>query len=253
MCKDFDLKRNSLLLEQTLHWQPSLNQLEQFTQLQFLLREWNKRVNLTRLIEDNDFWISQIIDSLWPIKNEHLHSKESKKIIDVGSGCGFPGLAIAIALPKASLVLVDSIKRKTIALKDITRGLGLHSRVHVINERVELLGQNSSYRGSFDLSLARAVASTPVVAEYLIPFLNNTGEALIYKGKWNPHELKGLNNALIPLQGKIKEIQCLDLPDKRGVRHVITITGSKECPKKFPRGVGIPNKKPLGNQSFDNL
>jgi len=246
MPKEKILQTNQLLISKALNWTPSINQIEKFTKLQLLLRDWNRKTNLTRLTEGNDFWIGQVIDSLWPLKKELQNSQTSCKIIDVGSGCGLPGLAIAIALPNSSLTLVDSINRKTIAIKNIAEGLGLTSRVNVINKRIELLGQDSSYRNSFDLSLARAVASSEIVAEYLIPFLNNIGEALIYKGKWTFDEQRKLKKALILLKGEINQIQRFDLPENKGTRHIIRVKCLEKCPEKYPRGIGIPNKKPLG-------
>ena len=97
-------------------WQPSSDQLQQFTRLQELLRDWNSRVNLTRLVEGEDYWISQIFDSLWPLQ-PWLGKSEPLKVIDVGTGGGFPGLAIAIALPQAQLTLVDSVGRKVQAVQ----------------------------------------------------------------------------------------------------------------------------------------
>jgi len=179
MTKHINLKNNHLLISKVLAWQPSTKQLEQFEQLQFFLKKWNTKLNLTRLLEGNDYWIGQVIDSLWPFTNELQNSDVTKKIIDVGSGCGLPGLAIAIALPKVSLTLVDSISRKTTAIKSISEELGLNSRVSVVNERVELLGQQISYRGSYDIALARAVGTAEVVAEYLVPFLDNSGDIIL--------------------------------------------------------------------------
>ncbi len=241
-----NFKRNISLIQESMNWEPSLIQIEQFTHLQFLLSKWNKKVNLTRLINGNDFWVSQVIDSLWPIREICKDQKNSTKIIDVGSGCGLPGLAFAIALPKTSLTLVDSLMRKTNALQEITRELGMTSRVLIINERIENLGQDIHFRGTYDMALARAVGPSPVVAEYLIPLLNQTGEALIYKGKWSSHDEKSLKNALIELKAEIKAIRRIDLPKGRGSRHVISISKSGECPSKYPRSNGIPNKKPLG-------
>ena len=99
-----------------LQWKPSTEQFKQFITLQELLKEWNKKVNLTCLTEGNDFWISQILDSLWPLTNELTDQAQNFSIIDVGTGCGLPGLALAIAFPNASITLVDSIKKKTCLL-----------------------------------------------------------------------------------------------------------------------------------------
>ncbi|WP_269621817.1 16S rRNA (guanine(527)-N(7))-methyltransferase RsmG [Prochlorococcus marinus] len=236
-----------------LDWHPTKQQFEQFTKLQNLLREWNKNINLTRLIEDNDFWISQIIDSLWPIKNELKNHDKQLQIIDVGTGCGLPGLAIAIALPNSSITLVDSIYKKTHAVKEITKDLGLKSRVSIRTERIEVTGQSSQFRGNFDLAIARAVAQGAVLAEYLIPLLKPSGQAILYKGQWQESEKKELIEALAILKGKILSSEYFLLPEHQGKRHSIRLGSTHECPKKFPRSIGIPLKQPLNNQSTTNL
>ena len=120
-------------------WQPSSDQLQQFQRLQELLRDWNSRVNLTRLVEGEDYWISQIFDSLWPLQ-PWLSKSEPLKVIDVGTGGGFPGLAIAIALPQAQLTLVDSVGRKVQAVQAMADALGLGERVQLRCERAEKTG-----------------------------------------------------------------------------------------------------------------
>ena len=98
----------------------------------------------------------------------------------------------------------------------------------------------------FDLALARALSAAPVVAEYLIPLIRPEGEALIYKGKWSQSNEKELNNTLIVLKSKIQKVERLELPANQGVRHVIRLTLNSSCPKEYPRPIGIPEKKPLG-------
>ena len=120
-----------------LGWHPSAHQMSQFNNLQSLLRDWNARINLTRLVEGDDYWIAQIFDSLWPLRRELADPSKRRRCIDVGTGGGFPGLAIAIAMPGAELTLVDSVKRKTHAVGAMARELGMSSRVHVRNERIE--------------------------------------------------------------------------------------------------------------------
>ena len=230
-----------------IKWHPTKNQIEKFIQLQFLLEEWNKTTNLTRLIHGNDYWISQVCDSLWPLTKELQSPNLSYKCIDVGSGCGFPGLALAIALPNANITLLDSSNKKTTFLKEVSKEIGLNTRIQIIRERAELTAHNQSFRRKFDYAMARAVAPAAVVAEYLIPFLNSTGQGLIFKGKWTNQEQNNLARALITLNAKLKESQKFDLPDNRGIRNVIRIESIGECPNKYPRTVGIPRRQPLGN------
>ena len=162
-----------------LGWQPNDTQLSQLKELQSLLRHWNSRVNLTRLVENEEFWIAQVFDSLWPLEHELRAPDLPRRCIDVGTGGGFPGLAVAIALPATTLTLVDSVGRKTAAVESMANSLGLGARVDVRTERIEITGQERSCRGRFDLAMARAVATPPVVAEYLVPLLAHQGQALL--------------------------------------------------------------------------
>lgn len=236
-----------------LGWQPSIDQLNQLKMLQLLLRHWNSQTNLTRLVDGNDYWISQIYDSLWPLRRELSDPSLPRSCIDVGTGGGFPGLAAAIALPAASLTLVDSVKRKTTAVAGMVKELGLESRVTVLTERVEQTGQNEMFRGSFDLAMARAVGAAPVVAEYLIPLLNPCGEALLFRGLWNPTDEQELCSAIAPLNASLKDVERMDLPANRGVRHLVRLKPKSTCPAVFPRPVGIPAKSPLGSHALESL
>ena len=164
-----------------LEWVPSEKQLAQFIHLQELLKEWNKKTNLTRLVNGDDFWTAQVCDSLLPLYEELQYPELSHKYIDIGSGCGFPGIAIAIAMPNANMTLLDSSNKKTTFLKEVSKEIGLNSRITVVNERAETAGRDPIFRSNFDYAIARAVASANVVAEYLVPFLNSTGQALIFK------------------------------------------------------------------------
>ncbi len=241
----FDKSDRSLW--EALQWQPSYQQIDQFVKLQILLRELNTRLNLTRLIEGEHYWISQVFDSLWPLKDELKNPLRLRECVDIGAGCGFPGIAIAIALPKSKMTLIDSSSRKTKALKTIITELGLDRRIVVRTERAEITGQNSNFRGKFDLAMARAVGRVSEVAEYLIPLIKSNGEALIYQGHWRQQDLQELNTALIPLHGTISKIDKTDLPGERGIRHQIRLKAINHCPEKYPRAVGIPKKRPLGH------
>ncbi len=231
---------------ESMHWHPSSTQIEQFISLQKVLTHWNRQVNLTRLVKDEDYWIAHVFDSLWPLKNE-LESPEQKiSLIDIGSGCGFPGLAVAIAMPQCKVTLVEANSRKALILKKISSHLGLSKRIKVLTERAEVTGRNPRYRGMFDLAMARAVGAPPVVAEYLIPLIKPTGEALLFVGKWYASDERLLKKALIQLEAKIKLIERCELPNDKGTRHSVRLISKTTCPGKFPRSAGVPRKKPLG-------
>ena len=229
-----------------LGWQPSQAQRDQLIALQGLLQSWNQKVNLTRLVDGDDFWVGQVFDSLWPLTGELQSPEQPLHWIDVGTGGGFPGLAIAIALPKARVTLLDSVGRKTAAVEAMANTLGLADRVRVRTERIETTGRDGAFRGSFDRAVARAVAAAPVVAEYLVPLLNTDGQALLYRGQWNDTDAVPFNKALRLLQARLVEVQHRQLPNDRGTRHLLRVQPNGPCPRSYPRAVGTPSREPLG-------
>ena len=234
-------------LWRSLGWIPAPQQLAQFRDLQERLRDWNGRLNLTRLVEGDDFWIAQLYDSLWPWRDLLQAPPATLSLIDVGTGGGFPGLALAIALPASRVTLVDSVGRKAEAVRAMAGGLGLEQRVTIRCERVETTGQDPSCRGRFDWALARAVAAAPVVAEYLVPLLRSSGRALLYRGQWEPDDQRTLERALLPLQAAVERVERRELPAGRGVRHAVLLKPLGPCPPTYPRPVGVPAKLPLGS------
>ena len=236
-----------------LGWQPSPQQEERFLQLQDLLRHWNGHLNLTRLVEGDDYWVAQVFDSLWPLRPLLKEEPEaSPEVIDVGTGGGFPGLAVAIALPQARLTLVDSVGRKVEAVRAMAADLGLAARVQLRCERIERTGQTAATRGRFDWALARAVARAPVVAEYLVPLLRPEGRALLYRGQWSPEDQAELERALVPLRARLEGVERQELPADRGGRHALLLRPTGPCPKAYPRAVGVPARQPLGESAAEH-
>ena len=232
---------------EVLGWRPETSQLEQLKALQDQLRSWNSRVNLTRLVEGDDYWINQVFDSLWPLQEELRTPHQSRLAIDVGTGGGFPGLAVAIALPGTQMTLLDSVGRKTAAVQAMVDALNLRDRVNVRTERIESAGHDPTLRGAFNLAMARAVAAAPVVAEYLVPLLQPKGSALLYRGQWGEADQRQLKRALLPLKAQLSSSQHCQLPADRGVRHLIRVQPVSPCPRQFPRAVGVPSRQPLGD------
>ncbi|MEO1001889.1 MAG: 16S rRNA (guanine(527)-N(7))-methyltransferase RsmG [Cyanobacteria bacterium J06638_7] len=236
-----------------LGWQPAVEQLGQFEVLQQQLRHWNSRLNLSRLVEGDDYWIAQVFDSLWPLLPLLQAAPAAPagapplELIDVGTGGGFPGLAVAIALPGARFTLVDSVGRKLEAVRAMAESLGLAERLNFRCERIELSGHDPSCRGRFHWALARAVAGAPVVAEYLVPLLRPSGRALLYRGQWSAEDQAALQRALTPLQARLESCRSIELPGGRGRRHVLTLQPNAPCPSTYPRAVGVPAKQPLGS------
>ena len=235
-----------------LGWQPSPEQETLLRALQDQLRLWNSRLNLTRLVEGDDFWIAQVFDSLWPLASTIRSAQDGPgqaglQLIDVGTGGGFPGLALAIALPGARLTLVDSVQRKIEAVRAMAAALGLEDRLEFCSDRIETLGRSQPWRGRYDWALARAVAPAPVVAEYLVPLLKPTGQALLYRGQWSSDDEQQLTAAAALLKARVSAVEGTELPAGRGQRHAISLSPIAPCPMRYPRAVGLPAKQPLGS------
>lgn len=232
----------------SLGWTPEPDQLAQLMALNHQLRDWNQRVNLTRLVQGDDYWIGQVFDSLWPLRDLlDAAQGDPVEVIDVGTGGGFPGLAVAIALPAAQLTLVDSVGRKIEAVRAMAAALGLGERVSLRWERVERSGRTPECRGRFDWAIARAVAGAPVVAEYLVPLLRPTGRAVLYRGQWGVDDRSALERAAQRLRAEVETVDAIELPAGRGVRHAVRLRPLAPCPEVYPRPVGVALKAPLGS------
>jgi len=216
-----------------------------FQELRIRIQELNYKTNLTRLIEGDDYWISQVYDSLWTFKENSKKIFDNKKFIDIGSGCGFPGFAYAITHPNSEIYLVDSSKKKTDSLKEIIKRMNFKNNIFVINDRIENVGRQSSFKKSFDIATARAVSNPSTVAEYILPMLEQNGLGILYCGKWRNEDNKNLENTLNVLEGKIMEIKSKSLPKEKGIRNVIFIKPKASCPDIFPRSIGKAEKYPL--------
>ena len=216
-----------------------------FQELQIKIEELNNKTNLTRLIDGDDYWISQVFDSIWPFKiNTNIHF-DNKKFLDIGSGCGFPGLAYAITHPRSEIYLIDSSKKKTDALKILIKEINFRNNIHVINDRIENLAHQSLMRNSFDMATTRAVSNPSTVSEYILPMLKKDGLGILYCGKWTDEESKNLDKTLQILEGKVKEKKKILLPRSKGTRNIILIQPKNFCPEIYPRKVGKPKKNPL--------
>ena len=216
-----------------------------FKELQKRIQELNQKTNLTRLIKGDDYWISQVYDSIWPFKENSNINFDNRKFIDIGSGCGFPGFAFAITHPNAEVYLVDSSKKKSDSLKEIIKRINFKNNIFVINDRIENLARQSLYRNSFNIATARAVSNPSTVSEYIMPMLREHGLGVLYCGKWGHQEIKNLEKTLKVLEGQIVETKSNFLPGGRGVRNAIFVEPKASCPEIYPRRIGIAKKYPL--------
>ena len=216
-----------------------------FKELRILIEKLNNKINLTRLIEGDDFWVSQVFDSIWPFKIFPNINFDNKKFLDIGSGCGFPGLAYAITHPTSEIYLIDSSKKKTDALKILIKEINFKNKIHIINDRIENLAHQTSMRNSFHIATTRAVSNPSTVSEYILPMLEKEGLGVLYCGKWTDKENKNLDKTLEILEGKVKEKKKIMLPRSKGTRNIILIQPKNYCSEIYPRKVGKPEKNPL--------
>jgi 16S rRNA (guanine527-N7)-methyltransferase len=206
------------------------------------LRDWNQRFNLTAITDPDDITIKHFIDSLSCLLIEGF--LPPGKVIDVGTGAGFPGIPIKIVYPQFQMTLVESIGKKLDFCRHVCKSLGLEG-VDFVQARAENLGKDRVYREQYDWTLARAVAVLPALLEYLLPFLRLGGRAIIQKGETGPVETHSAATALVVLGGEIKQVLPVELPRVAETRYLIVVDKIARTPEKYPRRPGIPAKRPL--------
>lgn len=232
------------LWEKTLGWKPSPQQQALFQRLYELIIEGNRQLNLTRITNPEDFWEKHLWDSLRGIKFLISAEKEEIKIIDLGTGAGFPGIPVAICVENCTVNLVDSTKKKINFINNILPILNL-DRVIATTCRAEEIGRDRQHRETYDIALIRAVSSATACVEYALPLLKQGGLAVIYRGSWTQSETINLEIAVQQLGGAIESIEKFNTPLSNGDRHCLYLRKIASTPAKFPRGVGVPNQRPL--------
>lgn len=217
-------------------------QLEQFEIFYRRVVEWNEKINLTAITGEKDFAVKHIIDSL-SVWDEKIFSTV-KKVIDVGTGAGFPGLPLKIFKPELEIILLDSLAKRVEFLKKIVAELNLQG-VTCLHGRAEDFARQEKFREQFDLATSRAVARLNVLAEYCLPFVKIGGVFAALKGKKFSEEIVEAKSAVKILGGGEIKFAEKFLPDLTDSRAVIYIRKEKSSPKKFPRKAGTPLKNPL--------
>jgi 16S rRNA (guanine527-N7)-methyltransferase len=249
---DTDLMTTQLPLmleewQQTTGWQPGATQLLQFQNFFDLVCLANKSLNLTRILEPVDFWEKHLWDSLQPVLTRP-ELQGAAKVIDLGTGGGFPGLPIAIAYPDWAVTVMDSTAKKISFIESGLATLEL-TNVKTVVDRTESLARNPLHRDTYQLATIRAVAEAAVCAEYAVPFLAIGGTAILYRGRWSAEETVDLTSAVEQLGAKITEISAYTTPLSQGERHCIYIQKERPTSTKFPRAVGTPSQKPLSQHT----
>jgi 16S rRNA (guanine527-N7)-methyltransferase len=218
------------------------NQIEAFNQYQEELIKWNQIMNLTAIAAPAEIEVKHFIDSLTCLLA--MDCTKPIKIIDVGTGAGFPGIPLKIVYPSIILTLSESVGKKVEFCQHIVMMLDL-KQTTVLSTRIENIGQDPNYREIFDYALARAVASLPTLVEYLLPLVKVGGHVIAQKGKNIKEELLAAHNAIEILGGEIETTISLQLPYVNEDRHLIVLRKVHPTSSKYPRRPGIPIKKPL--------
>lgn len=206
------------------------------------LLEWNQKFNLTAIRDVESIRTKHFLDSFSCVLA--WKAAPPTRLIDVGTGAGFPGVPLKILYPNLKLTLVESVGKKAMFCQHIVRVLGLE-HVDVVQARAEDLGQNANHREKYDWAVARAVANLNVLSEYLIPLVKVGGTMLAQKGESGPAEAQSAEQTMKLLGGKLKQLIPVNLPGVADDRYLILVDKVAATPPKYPRKPGIAAKQPL--------
>jgi len=216
-------------------------QLQQFQVFADLLLEWNKRMNLVRASGVPELMRAHMLDSLWC--SSAIDLRRDLRLLDIGSGAGFPGLPLRICFPDLRLSLLESQQKRSLFLAEAIGKLEL-DRCEVLTGRAEDLAHNGQYRDGFDCVVARALAPMATLVELALPFVRPGGYLVALKGTDAAGEIAGAAYALEQIGGALERVVPYGFPGEKG-RHVISIKKEAPTPERYPRRPGIPAKKPL--------
>lgn len=220
----------------------SRGKYDKFIKYMRLVQEWNEKINLTAIIDDEEFVKKHFIDSIKVFKSNKL--EKAKTIIDVGTGAGFPGLPIAIMDESKKVFLLDSLNKRVNFLNIVVSELDLKNVV-TIHSRAEDGARQEELREKFDVAVSRAVANMAVLSEFCLPYVKVGGSFIALKGPAIDEELKNSKNAIGTLGGKLDSIIEVEIEDTDLKHNIVIINKIKECSKVYPRKAGIVSKKPL--------
>ena len=205
-----------------------------------LLLEWNKKINLTSITDEDDIILKHFIDSLTIEK--YVDPKQS--VIDIGTGAGFPGIPLKIMNDNVEVTLMDSLNKRINFLNEVIKKLDLKN-ITTIHSRAEDLAKDNNYRERYDVAVSRAVANLSTLSEYMLPFVKVGGKCICMKGSNIDDERKIAEKAINMLGGKIVNIENFKLANTDNERNIIIIEKIRKTDSKYPRKAGIPSKEPL--------
>lgn len=220
----------------------SARQVAAFERYEQELTDWNSRFNLTAIRDSEGIRTKHFLDSLsclLVMKDPPLH-----RLVDIGTGAGFPGIPLKIINPAIRLTLVESVGKKAEFCRHIVQTLGL-DRVDVVQARAEELGQSAQHREKYDWAVARAVANLPILVEYLLPLVRVGGAVLAQKGESGPAEAHAADRATHLLGGRLRSVKQVNMPGVVEDRFLITVDKVAATPPNYPRRTGVPAKTPL--------
>ncbi|MGL5034560.1 MAG: 16S rRNA (guanine(527)-N(7))-methyltransferase RsmG [Microcystaceae cyanobacterium] len=231
--------------ENNLNWQPTAHQWQQLERLYQLTLEGNECLNLTRITEPTEFVEKHLWDSLAGLfLADSVRNLAQAKVIDIGTGAGFPGIPTAIAFPNWSVTLLDSTRKKIQWLTELVTALNINNTQPLV-ARCESLGRDRLHREKYDLALIRAVADARVCAEYALPLLKPGGWVVLYRGQWQPLETKKLVPVVEALGGKVENIVEISTPLTASVRNFLYLQKVQATPSIYPRAIGMARQNPL--------
>jgi 16S rRNA (guanine527-N7)-methyltransferase len=206
------------------------------------LLRWNQRANLTAITDPAEIASKHFLDSFssWLA----LAAASPRRVIDVGTGAGFPGLALKILVPALEVTLVEATGKKAEFCRHVVRSLEMH-QVDVIHGRAEDVAREAAHREKYDGAVARAVAELPTLAEYLLPFTRLGGLAVAQKGESGPSEAHAAASAMRLLGGVLRKMIPVELPGVAETRYLVVMEKVASTPERYPRRAGIPAKRPL--------
>ena len=221
----------------------SEKQIGQFNTYYKMLVEWNEKINLTAVTEQEEVYLKHFYDSITPLFYADI--EEGASLCDVGAGAGFPSIPMKIIRPDLKITIVDSLNKRINFLNELTAALGL-DKIRLVHDRAEIFGNHKAdARHMFDVVTARAVAQLNVLSELCLPLVRTGGQFIVMKGKKAQQELDESKFALDLLGGELIKVHQLSLPKEESDRYIMIIDKKRKTPKKYPRKPGTPNKSPL--------